>query len=849
MKIVNLLTNNIKNPIGYRLDDLHLSWKVMESKGVHAKVVRIVISKDPNLQHIIFDSGCLYDYIQSSYDLKLNLEPRTRYYWKVTVSSDAGDEACSDIVWFETGKLEEPWQAKWITTEETDRMPIFCKNFTLDHEVGKARIYLCGLGLYELSINGKKVGEEYLMPGYHSYDCFLQYQVMDITGYLWQGRNKISIVLGEGWYKGRFGFEGGFTNLYGDKKKCIAQLEITDMNGESLQILTDETWEVFESSILQNGIYDGETIDNTLERKGGSVTVLNDDTKCLEERTNPRIVKKGKFKPVKIIPKAGYQIVDFGESITGWVELNGSFQENQTIKISYSEVLQDNDFYRDNLRTAKAEFICTCNGEETQIRPHFTFYGFRYIKVEGIEQIDEVKIYAYRLMSDLETTGSLITSNKKVNQLFENTLRSQAGNFLDIPTDCPQRDERMGWTGDAGIFSPTACFHMDSKAFFSNYLRNLQEEQQKINGSIPFFVPKPKVSPREGINPFYIDDGVAIWGDAATILPWTLYEYYGDAKLLKAQYPIMTAWVDYVTRRSMENENPYLWQNDRQLGDWLALDNGNIHNPIGKTDSNMIASAYYYRSVQFCEKAAGVIGDCRRNDFKQLENNIRKAFLSYYFDEEGNYKGELTQTACALLLTFQLYPKDTKEKLVTSLRNLMELNDNKLNTGFVGTPLLPIALSENGMNHMAYELLLNEQYPGWLFEVNLGATTIWERWNSLLEDGTISGTEMNSLNHYAYGSIANWMYRYLCGFHPSMGEPVKMTIRPKPDPLIPTVSGSWDSPYGVYQCSWNYEDKNKVCYKIKIPFNGNARVILSDEKEFYLEAGSYKIKEGKVYEG
>lgn len=839
MYISRLRVNHKKNPLGFNLAKIHLSWEVKDVCGKWAVETRIIVSESSNMEKLVYDSGVQENYHENQMLVSFDLKPRTRYYWQVEVKDDKGDCAKSNPAWFETGKLQESWTAKWIGTEENEkRMPLLYKEFELKEKPESVRWHVCGLGLYEAYVNEKKAGREFLMPGYHCYDSFLEYQTLDVTELLSQGKNKIAVLLGEGWYKGRFGFDGDYRNLYGNQKKCIGELHIRYANGQEECIVTDSSWKAEESSICENGIYDGEHIDETLEHKMLSVEEI-EETRPLVERFNPRIHKVEEFQPVSVKQEDEALLLDFGETVTGWVEITGAFETGQKVMMQYGEVLQKGRFYRDNLRTAKAEFTYVSKGKGETIRPHFTYYGFRYVKIKGLNPEKEYKFTAYRIMSDIERTGWVATDHDKVNHLLENTLRSQKCNFLDIPTDCPQRDERMGWTGDAGIFASTACFHMDSGSFFHHYMKNMQAEQEKCNGAIPFFVPRPKVKKEEHTNPFYLDSGAAVWGDAATLIPWKLYQFYGDKAMLEEQYPVMKAWVDYEYERTKENEIPYLWQNDRQLGDWLALDNGNINNPIGKTDSGFIASVYHYWSTKMVKEAAESLGLEESKVYAEREKEIRNAILNYYFPDK-KFCLEYTQTACALLLYLKLYPEGEREVITAKLAELLKKNNGHLNTGFVGTPILCMALSENGQNQLAYDLLLNEDYPGWLHEVNLGATTVWERWNSLEEDGSISGTGMNSLNHYAYGSIAEWIYRYMCGLNPSIEEAVKITIYPMPDQRLKKAEGSWRSVFGKYVCAWNWKSEQEVVCNIEVPFNANARFILPDGTEEILDCGKYE---------
>ncbi len=843
MKITHLSVNQLRNPLGYDFSYIALSWRVEESKGTYSTAVRITVSEREDMAAAIYDSGSLTDYRECRYHLPIIPKDRTRYYWRIWIRDNAGGEVLSDVSWFETGKGKEGWKGSWIAAaREEKRMPILYKDFTAGQEVAKARLYIYGAGLYEAYLNQEKIGTEYLQPGYHSYDLMMEYQTYDVTDYIRSGANRLSVLLGEGWYKGRFGFDDDYRNLYGNRKKCLAERILTDADGSEEWLVTDGTWQGVQSPVGENGIYDGEWIDDTAACEPLVVEELTDSKELLTERSNPPVVKVKSFSAVSEIQhQDGYLLLDFGESITGWVEWEGQLEPGQIIRLSYGEVLQDKAFYNDNLRTAKAEFGYTSDGSHKTVRPHFTYYGFRYVKVEGLKADQKLSFTTYRIMSDLAATGQIFTAHEKINRLIANTVRSQQGNFLDIPTDCPQRDERMGWTGDVAIFAGTACFHMDSAAFFRHYMKSLYQEQRLLKGAVPFFVPKPKIKTdiSEAVNPFYITAGACAWGDVATILPWTLYEYYGDRELLREQYPAMCEWTNYITGRARENAVPYLWQNDRQLGDWLALDNGDLRNPIGKTDVQLLASAFYYQSARCCYQAADVLQDGRREEFMTLTGNIKQEFLSFYFDDNQELRSDLTQTACAVLLTLKLYPEGGKEKLAGHLRQLLEANKGHLNTGFIGTPVLCPALSENGLNEMAYDLLLNEEYPGWLHEVNLGATTIWERWNSLDEEGVISSTGMNSLNHYAYGSIAEWMYRYMCGFRPGMGNDIKMIIKPQPSLQLQEVTGNWDSPYGRYVSGWSYDAEVGLRYKIEIPFNANAKVVFPNGNIKFLESGIY----------
>lgn len=841
MKIKELKVNYIENPIGYRLDHIHLSWKVVDTREKNDVWTQVLIADDENFKNLLFDSGKMSQYGQPFYDANLELQPYTRYFWKVLIQAGT-DVSESSIAFFETAKMKESWQAEFIGARKEDRaMPFIYKEIKIEKQVKKARIYCTGHGLYELYIDGKKQGTEYLLPGYHSYDLLQEYQTFDISDFLSTGIHTIGFMLGEGWYKGRFVFDGGYSNLYGNQKEVISEIHIYYEDDTEEIIGTNKEWKGKETQVLENGIYDGEVIDFDYVCKNLEIEECVADKSLLTERLNPRIHAVETY-PVKQILKTakGEWVIDFGEMITGWVEFIMPDEHDTEICLTYSEIMQENNFYRDNLRTAKAEFRTRGNSRGS-IRPHFTYFGFRYVKVDGINEPKAENFIAVRLMSDVPITGEIKTSNEKVNKLIDNSLRSQKCNFLDIPTDCPQRDERMGWTGDIAVYAETASFHMETTAFLHHYMMNLIPEEKLTKGAVPFFVPRPKVEPHEGVNLFLVTEGATTWGDVATVIPWTLYRYFRDIEMLKIHYECMSDWVNYITERTKENKTPYLWQNDNHLGDWLALDNGNIHNPIGATNSQFIASANYYNSVGLCANVAKVLR--LEEDYKtwtDLRIHIKDAFLKEYLDENGDIKGERTQTAYALLLSFGIYDEKSKSILEAGLRRTLKEYNNHLSTGFAATHLLCPALSENGMNDLAYTLLLNEDYPSWLNEINLGATTIWERWNSIDADGRISPEGMNSLNHYAYGSIVGWIYQYVCGFR--WDENGDLFLNPMPDERLKYAEGKIECIYGTCKSKWEYQKNGGIMYTFEIPFQAKVKVVLPYYGEYILGSGIHTIR-------
>ncbi len=839
MKIIDLKTNHMENPLGYRLDYLFFSWRVTETAGETDNWTRICIYEEENSQSPVYDSGKIPNMGVPYFQVPFMPKYETRYYWKVEIEDTKGEYGISGRAWFETAFAPGIWEAEWISpVKEQEAMPCIYKHIILDRKVNRARLYCYGTGLYEGYLDEHKIGDEYLMPGYHSYDLINQYQTYDVTDMLHMGSNCLSFILGEGWYKGRFVFEGGYENLYGNRKLLTAILKMRYEDGTSETIVTDDTWCAEQAEILSNNIYDGEVIDRCRVKEAVAVERLEITKEKLSPRLNVPIHKVGEYEVTDIIKTpAGDTILDFGDMITGWVEVCGSGP--MEFLLQYGEHMQNGEFYRENLRTAKAEFSFkgVANGE--WIRPHFTYYGFRYVKVTGIEVIKKEDFKAYRLMSDIERTGFIETSDIKVNQLIENTYRSQQCNFIDIPLDCPQRDERMGWTGDIAVFARTGSFHMHTAAFLHNYMMLLGLEQELLEGAVPFFVPRPKPAAHEGINPFLVTAGACTWGDSATILPWELYLHYQDKAMLEQHYSMMCAWVEYINGRVKENRTPMLWQNDRQLGDWLALDNGNTDNPIGSTDMGFIASAYYYYSTALCQKAAHVLG--KREDeqrWKEQKEKIKQAFIQEYLDEEGELRVRKTQTSYAILLYMGLYEQNKKEVLVRGMRQTLEEYGYHLSTGFVGTSMLLQAMSDNGLLKEAYTVLLQEDYPGWLREVNLGAKTTWERWNSVNDDGTISTLGMNSLNHYAYGCVAGWMYETMCGFH--WDDEAELYICPKPDKRFAWIKGKYQTIYGACSVKWQYRE-DKPVYEVSVPFQANIEFVFPNGDKRMLKTGEYSF--------
>lgn len=843
MKIKDLRANHLENPIGYAFSPLSLSWAA-ESSGKKAVSARVEIALDKDFQRLVSDSGEQPGLSPLSYTPDLALAPYTRYFWRVTVTADNGDSGTSGPAFFETGKLSEPWAAQWITSpyEDKERQFILKKSFDA-RGVVSARAYACGLGSYELWFNGQKASGEVLAPGFHDYESWLQYQTYDLTPLLKEGENAVGALLAPAWYMGRFGFDSAGGCHYGDQMKFIAEIHLTHQDGEKTVIATGGDWLCAPSFVTFSNIYDGEAQDARLigglaGQGAWEQTVCWEQAACCEgetaklsERMSPPIVVTETLQPKEVLrTPAGETVIDFGQNLTGWVEFACAAPAGQVVHLQFGELLQDGNFYQENLRTAKAEFSYTSDGSARRVRPYGTFYGFRYAKVEGMD-VNPGDFTACVIHSGLAFTGSIETADPRLNRLFLNALWGQRGNFLDVPTDCPQRDERMGWTGDAQVFAGTACFNMYAPAFYDKYMADLAFEQKKLGGGVPHVIPAiPKMRGSHSS---------CAWGDVACVLPWQLYQYYGDKGMLRRHYPAMKAWVDFLKRQDDENGGRRLRLTGFHFADWLALDNyKDPESSFGGTDCYYVASAYYAWSTALAGKAARALGeDADAEYFDQLLGEIKKAFTAEYFTPAGRCAVD-TQTALVLALYMDLVPAEMRPRLADELKKKLEDNKLHLNTGFVGTPYLCPTLSENGLSDIAWTLLFNDDYPSWLYEVKMGATTIWERWNSVLPDGRISGTGMNSLNHYAYGSIVEWMYRYMCGLRPDAPGCRRMVIAPEPDERLGWAKAVYSSAAGQYESGWAYRD-GKVQYQISVPFDCEAEVRLPGRKPMVLAAGMY----------
>ncbi len=845
--IRDLLVNRIENPLGFDLGAApRLNWIVEGQGDAQSLQTCVEIALDEGFASVLYESGFQEALSGISFTPDLQpLLPRTRYFWHVKVRQGNGETTVSDTAWFETAKLCEPWAAQWISPDfPEDWHPVLFSDFTVDGPVATARAYVCGLGLYEAELNGRKLGDDFLSPGLCAYDKWLPYQTYDVTGLLRAGGNKIEVALGNGWYKGRYGLNRKKRFQYGAEFALLLELIITLADGTIRRVSTSEQWQAKRGRVLDSSIFDGEQVDATLsDATVYPVKAAAIDKGLLKPRINPPVRQMFTCKPVEILhTPTGETVLDMGQNMVGFFSFFCDAPAGTEIRLQFGEVLQGGNFYNDNLRTAKQEFVYRTDGTPRWVRQQFTFYGFRFVKLTQWEgEVKPDNFTGMVLYSDMRRTGSIKTGNALVNRLFENTLWGQRGNYLDVPTDCPQRDERMGWTGDAQVFFGTAAFNMDVCAFFDKYIYDLGREQAALNGWVPVVIPRHDVW----------QVGACAWGDAATIIPWQQYVRYGDKEILRSQYPIMKAWVNAIHTHDEQTGATRLWKGSFHYGDWLSLD---VEDPVGYrfggTGRTFLATCFYYYSTCLLLKAARVLGNQADIDtYQPLADAIQAAFLRAYVTPDGKL-AETTQTAYVLSLYVGILPEAFRAQTAYALRLKLKESDYHLRTGFIGTSYLCRVLSATGSNDIAYRLLLQDDFPSWLYEVKMGATTIWERWNSILPDGSISDTGMNSLNHYAYGSIVEWMYQDVCGIQPLEEAPGfrRFRLAPKPDASLGFAAGVFHSPAGTIESEWAI-DNNTLRYRFVVPFGTAAVLQLPGEPPVELAAGEHTVTRSLAPEG
>lgn len=847
------------DPLGIDMANPRLSWIIEADDSMKdilqtAFQIQVAIKKDD----LINEAKLFWDSKKTQSDKSThlvykgkNIPSKTRVFWRVRVwDNHSRKSEWSKIAFWETGILDSTqWKADWIRPDlvednkKDNPAPFLRKKFNLRNEIKKAKLYITSKGLYHATINGQLVTNQVFNPGWTSFNKRLQYQIYDVTNLLVKGENAIGVILGDGWYRGRFGFGKEKRNHYGEKLALLYQLEIEYINGKKKMILSDKSWKSSTGPIVMSNIYDGEIYNGTLELNNWDKVGFNDNNwqRVVEENYSKGNIVSSIGEPVKriqeieaikkIITPKNELVFDFGQNLVGRVKIQLKGIKNDTLTIYHAEVLDsDGNFYNQNLRSAKqkVQYVFK-NNNEVIYEPFFTFQGFRYIKVEGYSgNLSTENFTAVVIHSDMEKTGNFECSDSLINQLQSNIIWGQKGNFLDVPTDCPQRDERMGWTGDAQAFASTAMFNFNTAAFYTKWMKDVDADQLP-NGSIPFVIPD-----------VIGGNGSTGWGDVVTILPYTMYQKYGDKRILEQHYHNMKGWVNYL--HSLAGED-LLLDSSFHFGDWLFFIHPTYWNvKPGYTDIDLISTAFFAYSTKIVAKTARIIGKTEDElKYNKLFSSVSKKFQQEYMTSSGRLSSN-SQTAYILALQFELLPNEYREKAFNYLVENIISRGYHLSTGFLGTPYLCHVLSKFGRADIAYKLLFRKEYPSWLYPVTKSATTIWERWDGIKPDGSFQDVQMNSFNHYAYGAIGDWIYSNVAGIQHDASNPgyKHIIIKPIIDTLMTYAKAQLNTPYGLIATNWKTEGK-KFYFKATIPSNTKATIYLPYLDKIY-EVGSGKYE-------
>lgn len=842
------ISEGFENPIGFYDSIPTFSWKLPQGTK-RQSAYEILVASSPDLlpeRADLWSSGKV-ESGQSTF-IKYDgtkLGSKQKVYWQVKFWDEEGiPSQWSEVAFFELGLLiNDDWKAQWISfpnqkathIEEIDkkvhRIQHFRKTVALEKDVRKARLYISAKGLFEAQINGNKVGEAVLAPGWTPYEKRIETLTFDVGHLLQKGENAIGLELAEGWYSGRLIVRG-----YGkDSPKIIAQLEIEYADKTSDIFVTDQSWKTTNNGpIRYSSIYDGEFYDANFEMSQWSTPGFNDskwvpvvtqaisDTVQLSPKRHNLVVNKIEL-PTQTItePVKGRVVFDLGQNMAGVPRINIPVKKGQKVTVRFAEMLKRNgEIYTENYRRAvSTDFYIPAQDGEITWEPKFTFHGFRYVELSGFDQsIKPEKSWVTGLVqhSDFEFSGTFQSSHSKLNQLQSNIEWGLRSNFLDIPTDCPQRDERLGWTGDAQVFLPTSMFIADVHSFWASWLQSLREEQ-RVDGSVPNVIPD-----------VWTKQSSSGWGDAATIVPRETYWRTGDVRILEDSYASMLEWVDFYQSKSQGHIVEMF-----TFGDWLQPYSQNPKDTrFGETDDQLINTAYYARSVEICLNTAKVLGKTDEVDkLQSWHNEIKTAFQNQFFNADGSVsRGKPTQTAYLLALGFNLLSPDMEKKVIPHLMAEIEKADTHLGTGFLGTPLLAPVLDKLGRADLMFEMLFKETYPSWFYSINQGATTMWERWDSYTHKDGFNPGGMNSFNHYAYGAIGQWMYERIAGISPKKAGYKEIRIAPLPGGPLTSVQATYDSPYGNISSAWSLEG-NTFTLKTTVPPNTTAKIIIPADTE------------------
>lgn len=868
MKIQRMKTNRIVNPLGFDLKTPHVSWTVTDTEAKKQLWARVEVSKTEDFADVIFDTGACKNASSLGVPVEIALEPRTRYFWRVTVMGDNGELVTSDTAWFETAKLDEPFTAQRISPcLAPDTAPYMRRAFEITGEVLSARAYFTGLGIYELYLNGEKANDEYLAPGCTAYDSWIQYQTYDVTDLIHTGENVIGAILGNGWAKGRFGFDGVVgdyetnfpgkpCNMYTEEYLLFGELHVTTTQGETV-IVTDESWQCAPNPLTFGNIYDGERYDANLEIENWcapSCTYANWQPVKRNTTTNLGAISARLSLPVKakhiITPKQittpkNELVFDLGQNITGWFTFMADLPAGVELRVQTGELLQDDCFYRDNLRTALSEYRYISTGKKAFIRPIATFYGFRYIKFSGVADLTGITdIQAWAMYSDLEQTGEITTANEKVNRLYLNSVWSQRDNFLDVPTDCPQRDERLGWLNDLTVRAEEAMFNFEMDSFYRKFVTDMLDAQGKKTGAITDTVPYV----RYGSQPA---DPVC---SSFLLLPWMLYQQYGDKQTLRSAYPGLRAWTMYLTRQREDGIVCYSY-----YGDWASPVGGSVRGSYGSgavssiTPGRLISTGYLYLNCMLLAQMADVL--MLEEDhayFRELAAQTCSALNRAFLNREGGFYAGNSQAANTFMLYLGVVPEQFRAQVLQNLIRDIQQHDTHVTTGNLCTRYILDVLADNGEIDLAYALVTQTTYPSWGYMLACGATTVWERWE-YVDSGELVG--MASHDHPMYAAVSGWFYRCLAGLRPDAPAFSRFTLQPYFPRELPEIRCTLHTVKGEIRVEWTQRG-GEVRLLVRIPFNASAvwkptltlrRLLIDgapapDAAEYPLGAGTHSIE-------
>lgn len=877
LELVALKCEYLENPMGIDVMSPRLSWNIEatsdQTKDQKQIAYQILVATSP--ERLSEEDADLWNSGKTISDANMQiayqgnkLTSMQKCYWKVKIwNSEKNYTTWSEVAKWSMGLLEDSdWSSEWIGNKpdlvqkaykdylfqhDSNKAslknqspvpppsPMLRKPFKVDKKVKDALLYVSALGYYEIGLNGKKVGDHVLSPEWTDYNKRVQYQTYNVTENLQMGENVLFSILGDGWYLGMLGPTRWHTDyprrgFYGNDRRLIAQLVINYEDGTDETIGTDKSWKInTDGYIISADNFLGQKIDARKIPSGWMAVGFDDDSwanafvdydlqKNLEAQKNEPIRVFKELSPVSIVQLGEKYIVDFGQNLTGWTKLKFQGEKGTPIKIRHGEMLnEDGTLYTENLAAAIQEDNYILSGKKDEFEPSFTYHGFRFIEISGLNQMpDEKTITALAVSSDPEVTGSFECSNPKLNQLWHNILWTQRNNMTSVPTDCPQRDERMGWMGDAQVFCQNSMFNMDMAGFYTKWIKDIRDAQSE-RGTFPDIAPhanKPDIR-------FSNAPG---WADAGIIIPWRMYQNYGDKEVLIGHYDAMKRYLENINRQNPD----YIWRNDvgNNYGDWLnanTIISEGYSNERGEVPKDVFATAFYANSARLFAQIAAVLD--QKEDamaYQKLFENIRDKFNETFVDKNSRIKGN-TQSAYALALNFDLLPEDKRKVAFENLMECIEEYDYRISTGFQTTPMLMKELVRHGRIDIAYKLIESERFPSWIYSIDQGATTIWERWDGFVKGRGFQDPGMNSLNHYSIGAVGEWMYRVILGINPSEEQPgfKHFTIRPQPGGTLTWAKGSYKSINGLISSEWR-NDKELFKLDVEIPVNTSATVIL-----------------------